>query len=108
MRAHRNVMASAFAGDGALEDDTVDPMSGLGNMADCMLVLALGILLALIIRGQIETSGYEYVEVDVTEVTEAAQELEGETTTNGSGFEEIGMTYKDPETGDMYVLRKKE
>lgn len=92
--------------------ESFTPMEGVGNMADAMLVFACGILLALILSGNVAVNESGMIsnpsnmsgginpsyEVDGVEdgVTE---EISGE-----DGLEEIGTVYRDPSTGKYYVV----
>lgn len=84
------------------------PMEGVGNMADCMLVFALGILLALIIswnvdlseEGEIGQSFDTKYEVENIE-DNATEEISGD-----ENLQEMGKVYKDPETGKYYVVEE--
>ena len=85
--------------------EDINPMEGVGNMADAMLVFALGILLALIIswdvdiseQGEIKDAGTRY-NVDAIEEPSAQTEADAE------ALEEMGKVYRDPETGKYYVV----
>ncbi len=92
-----------------LDDAGEDPTSGIINMTDCMLVLAVGFLVFALLAvstnpGLIPspTQGNQPNSVSVTT---------GETlnnTTNesgsGSGYQEIGTVYKDPKTGKLIMV----
>ncbi len=86
-------------------EEDINPMEGVGNMADAMLVFACGILLALIIswnveiseRGEISQQGTKYEVENIGQ--QAAQAIDPETE-----LEEMGKVYRDPETGKYYVI----
>lgn len=90
-------------------DEDMDPMSSLANLADCMLVLACGLMVALVVAWNIDIS-------NVTEVTQAedAQEIsdievsENTPTAGGSSFIDLGSVYQDPETGKLYMVEKED
>lgn len=87
------------------KEEDFNPMEGLANLADVMLVFACGLLLALIINwnvdvstagnSQEEQSKYEIEGVD----DNSTQTIDGETS-----LEEMGKVYKDPETGKYYIV----
>lgn len=86
-------------------EDDFDPMAGMANLADVMLVFACGLLLALIINWNVDVSStaapedpkskYEIEGVD----DNSSQTIDGE-----DGLEEMGKVYKDPETGKYYIV----
>lgn len=92
-------------------DREVNPMDSLTNLADVMLVFACGIMLALIINWNVDVGGLqEPVEVtqgsEVTGITDLGQG-EGVLSENGK-YEEMGVVYRDPETGTLYMVEKNE
>ncbi len=42
------------------EEDSVNPMDGLANLADVMLILAVGIMLALVINWNVDIGAMAY------------------------------------------------
>jgi len=83
-----------------------DPMGPLANLADIMLVFAVGLMVALAASEQglqQAQSGGVNVEKgrEMPEVPSGA----GET---GSGYEAVGRVYRDPETGKMVMIGGKE
>ena len=89
--------------------DDVDPMGGLGNLADAMLVLAVGIMLALIMNWHVSISGGYTTEVEqgnMTEVDASVLQEAAEVGESGeaSNYEEKGTVYVDKETGTMYLV----
>lgn len=86
---------------GSQEKEDVNPMEGLGNLADAMLILAVGIMLALIMHWN--------VDITTTELNQKQEISDVEQSTSdkvvaGDGMEEMGMVYKDPKTGKMYMV----
>lgn len=102
--AGRDFNASPFAG-GAVEEEDLDPMSSTGNLVDAMLVFACGLLLALVVKYNVPLNS------DLTQATQTGEmtqidnpgELTDSKDNGGRGFEEVGITYRDPETGQLYV-----
>lgn len=86
-------------------EDEFDPMEGMANLADVMLVFACGLLLALIINWNVDVTStvrqedpqnkYEIEGVD----SDNSQTIDGE-----ADLEEMGKVYKDPKTGKYYVV----
>lgn len=84
--------------------DDVDPMSSVANIADAILVMAVGLMVALITYWTLDMSQIqemvqqdEMAEVDVNEMAEEMQ-------TEGGGYQELGTVYQDPSTGKLYML----
>lgn len=85
------------------EGEPPDPMEGLGNLSDVMLVFACGLMVALIIN----------LNVDVSRLDQAVVHYKDEGATSstvqsaGAGMEEVGTVYKDPKTGKTYITDAK-
>ena len=88
--------------------EEVDPMEGVTNIADAMLVFACGLMLALSVYWNIDL-GPVGERVDLQqgrEVTESLDlrddliEVQGE----GELYEKMGTVYKDPRTGKLFML----
>ena len=81
------------------EEVSTGGIGDLPNLADLMLVFAVGLIAALA-----ASSGGQVV----PEVVEAGAELPnlpGEASADGSGLEAVGRVFQDPETGKLYVIR---
>ena len=83
------------------DDAPVNPMDSISNLADAMLVLAVGIMLALIINWNVDISSagpaISFVQDDLTESQSSAGTIEGDLT-------EMGKVYYDKETGTYYIV----
>lgn len=85
-----------------------DPMSGLANLADVMLVFSCGLLVALAVYWNVSMN------VSQTEVIEKDQLSESvdmdkllSSKSEGKGlYVYKGDAYEDPSTGKMYILEK--
>lgn len=98
-------------------DEQIDPMIYAVNMVDCMLVLAVGFLIFTIMSMNLQSvvfadmSPEERMElsnlikqtVEVEMGQEINQTLEIETG-SGSGYQEMGMVYEDPQTGKLIMV----
>ena len=95
-------------------DDSGTPMDGVSNMSDAMLVLAVGIMLALVINWKIDIKE-AYKGQEQKEVVEDSklQEFETDEARQNSAisFEDIeskyvksGTVYTDTYTGKTYVV----
>ncbi len=85
--------------------EDVDPRIGLVNLADVMLVFACGLMLALVSYWNLDMSNLQELvqNEQVAEVSDI-EDLEGQLNGIGSGYQELGMVYKDPTTGKLYML----
>lgn len=92
-----------------LDDTGEDPTSGIINMTDCMLVLAVGFLvfaiLALqsnptLISSTTQGSSPNSVSVTTGETMNDTQNQSG----SGNGYQQVGTVYKDPETGHLILV----
>ena len=86
----------------------VNPMDSVSNLADAMLVLAVGIMLALIINWNVdisipqqneETDPIPFEETDMTEAPEESAVLDG------GDLQEMGKVYYDAASGTYYIVR---
>ena len=83
-------------------------MEGVTNIADAMLVFACGLMLALAVYWNIDL-GPIGDRVDLQqgrEVTETFDLREDLVETQGQGelYEKMGTVYKDPRTGQLFML----
>lgn len=100
--------------DNLFEEDSLNPMDSVGNLADAMLVLAVGIMLSLVMAWNVDIGNKS---ADVTKIEKAAvikdDELAIDNTKNPDdeignlGLSEYGKVYVD-ENGDMYVLKNED
>ena len=88
-------------------DAEINPMDGVANLADVMLVFACGLILALIVSFNVDIGRTEKL-VGLTQgeqVSEIDGLAEGEMDEGGgSGYEELGKVYRDPSTGKLYMV----
>ena len=87
----------------AIDDE--DPTSGLANLADCMLVLACGLMVALIAAYDVDMTITEMT-VETTQEISDVEEAEREMSAGSSAYIDVGRLYKDPETGKYYMLEE--
>ena len=107
------------------DGDEISPLNGLSNLSDAMLVLALGILVALVVHWnvnivpanqgngqdnttvQTETSGGEN-QIDRSAAAEFSEEdlqkAGADEAGSGEGLERMGTVYYDEATGKYYVV----
>lgn len=102
--AGRDFNASGFA-LGAAEEEEFDPMSGTSNLVDAMLVFACGLLLALVVKYNVPLNADLAQATQTGDMTQIdnPERLTDSREDGGRGYEEVGITYRDPETGQLYV-----
>lgn len=98
----RRKHSRGIAGSGSnLKEDPINPLDGVANLADIMLVLAVGIMLALVINWNIDLTG-------VISRMESVGEA-GDTEVDQSRIQEMDVqVYQDTETGRYYVVQPDE
>ncbi|SHH97887.1 hypothetical protein SAMN02745823_01729 [Sporobacter termitidis DSM 10068] len=107
MRLRRFGNGRLNRGEAPAED--VNPLDGLANLADIMLVLACGLMLALIINWNVDIAGAAAT-VPVQQGQEVTQDVGGLTQDGGQDmnddtkYEKMGVVYKDPATGKLYLV----
>lgn len=92
------------------EGDDVNPMNYVSNLSDVMLILAVGIMLALILRGEVEVrtaadnssdtgteSAIEFSENDLQNLDDVPEDME-----------HMGEVFYDAETGKYYIIQNNE
>lgn len=97
LRSKRNLRAHR-------KHEDFNPMDGLANLADVMLVFACGLILALIINWNVDVSSIKTQQPDVKYEVEGVESDSTQTIDGESELEEMGTVYKDPETGKYYVV----
>ncbi|UTB34006.1 MAG: DUF2149 domain-containing protein [Methanobacterium sp. ERen5] len=92
------------------ESDEEDPTSGIINLTDCMLVLAVGFLVFAIMAMQSnpallsESSGAVQNTVSVNGQSQSLNNSPNNGSSTGNGYEQVGTVYKDPETGKLIMV----
>ena len=88
------------------EDTAVNPMDGLGNLADAMLVLAVGIMLALVLNWKLDLTAVTAepeateapIEISEDDMQSTSQELDAD------ALQKVGALYYDEATGTYYAI----
>ncbi|XOZ32185.1 DUF2149 domain-containing protein [Halomonadaceae bacterium KBTZ08] len=80
-----------------------DPMGPLANMADIMLVFAVGLMVALAASERADNPMESGVDVEAGREMPELPKGAGE---SGEGFQPMGQVYQDPETGRMIMIDK--
>ena len=97
----------------SFDNEDVNPMEGVANLSDAMLVLAVGIMLALIIAWKLDwsTVANNYQQVQSENLVELEQQAETLSNWDSDdaqapedyGLHEAGKLYMDDE-GNYYIL----
>ena len=93
------------SGGGYEVEEDINPNAYLTNLVDCMLVLALGLMLALVVAWNAEVPNMTQVEQtsQMYEVDDIDTLTDPESL-GGSGYVDMGSVYQDPKTGKMYLI----
>jgi hypothetical protein len=93
------------------ETEEVTPMWGVANMADVMLVLAVGIMFALVANWNLDvkSGGGKQLNADYGELRELSEfttlkDKDFAEKIKQSGLKELGNVYVEPDSGKMYVI----
>ncbi|NLX88768.1 MAG: DUF2149 domain-containing protein [Syntrophomonadaceae bacterium] len=87
--------------------EDINPLEGAINIVDAMLVFACGLMLALAINWNVDLGFRQRVNLEQgREMTDVPQIREDLIKTQGQGelYERIGTVYKDPATGQLFML----
>ena len=100
-----NAGRAAAAFEPAEED--ANPNSYLTNLSDCMLVLALGLMLALVVAWNAQVPNMTEVKTtdNMTEVTDL-DKMTDPNSAEGTGYVDMGTVWQDPKTGRMYLIEE--
>jgi hypothetical protein len=82
----------------------------MANLADVMLVMAVGLMLALVVNWNVDIAAKnEEMNANAEEVT-AIEGLSGEGAPldGDTQYEELGVVYRDPATGKLYMVENAE
>ncbi len=110
-------MLSRRARRARLPEAEVDPMGGLGNLVDIMLVFCCGLMVALVLSWNLQSVIFAKVSPEEKQrlmqtmqkaiSVERGQELEQVPdieSGGGSGYQEMGTVYRDPLTGKLILI----
>ena len=94
------------------EDEATNPMDGVANLADVMLVLVVGFMLALIINWNLDVGAISHLskpeqspEVALELDREYMEDLDRENEDiDSKDMAKLGSVYFDEETGKYYIV----
>lgn len=79
------------------------PMDGVANMADIMLVFACGLMLALILRWDVQLKTVDVVSKDqLIEVSDVDELIKNDGIP--STYQSKGVVYEDTKTNKLYII----
>jgi len=84
-------------------EEEVDPMSGLANLVDVMLVFCCGLLVALVMTWNLQDILFKKIDVEKGRELHKTPKIEQ---SGGSGYSEMGKVYQDPETGKLILIEE--
>ena len=89
--------------------EEVNPMEGAINIVDAMLVFACGLMLSLIIYWNVDLKQTtERIDLrqgqEITQFPEIRDNLVESEEGQGKLYERMGTVYKDPATGQLFML----
>ena len=87
--------------------EDVNPMNYISNLADAMLVLALGIMVALVLHWDVDLKAQQMQDTESTRpaVSFSENEIEDEQALPDSA-QRAGEVYYDQETGTYYIVNE--
>ena len=88
------------------DDAPVNPMDSVSNLADAMLVLAVGIMLALIINWNVDISSASQPDApQMSFESDDLRESDDDAGTIEADLTEMGKVYYDEKTGTYYIVQ---
>lgn len=91
------------------DDAPVSPMDSVSNLADAMLVLAVGIMLALILNWNVDISSVSSAsQTDAPQMSFESDDLSESDSSAGTieaDLTEMGKVYYDEKTGTYYIVQ---
>ena len=90
------------------EEAEVNPMDGVANLSDAMLVLAVGIMLALILNWNVDISAVRGGDPDTEDaLTFTEDDMTRSDYAAGEGeLEKLGAVYYDAAAGTYYIIEE--
>lgn len=94
-------------------EEDINPMDGVANLSDVMLVFACGLMLALITYWNVDVSGVTgSIDVsmgeEITESVDGFGSTDSEDESSDKQYDRLGTVYQDPVTGQMYLVMEDE
>ena len=90
-----------FSFDG---NEDLDPMSYISNLSDVMMLLAVGIMLALIMHWNVPIQTSQDIQPEQEAAVEFSEDDLESTPELPENIEKAGEVFFDPETGSYYIV----
>lgn len=100
-----------------LREDVTDPLGGVANLLDIMLVFACGLMVALVLSWNLQNIIFTRVDpqekqrllqsiqkVISVEQGKELKEIPQIEKSGGSGYQEMGTVYRDAKTGKLIMI----
>ena len=90
-----------------LHREEADPMSSLTNLTDIMLVFAVAVMLAALIRWNEDLGGIPLVKLNPEDLilVDDLETMRMENESFGQYTDQAERVYVDPKTGQMFILK---
>ena len=93
----------------AFEEEEEDPMTGVANLVDAMLVIAVGLLVFLVISWNMQAIVFNDdvtpdQKQDAINAMKQVTEIDQGQQLNETPYSELGKVYKDPKTGKLIMI----
>lgn len=99
------IRGSGLRGSSLREEEDVQPMQYVANLTDVMLVLACGLMAAVITFWRVDLTRIQTaIEQDKLDKIDAADVIESSGNVSTGGLVNQGTVFKDPKTGDLYII----
>lgn len=84
----------------------LNPIEGVANLADIMLVFACGLMISIITFWQVDLSRITNVisQEELMEIKDVEEAIEDGSLSDS--LESKGFAYEDPETGKLYIIKQ--
>lgn len=84
-------------------EEDVQPMQYVANLTDVMLVLACGLMAAVVTFWQVDLRHTD-VERDKMQRIDSSEVIHESGSVSTDGLVSQGTVFKDPKTGDLYII----
>lgn len=86
------------------QEQAPDPMANVANLVDVMLVLACGLMLALVTFWNIDFPTITQIKEEELVAADDVEKINQDIEATGTTYSELGTVYEDSETGKKYMI----